>query len=174
MSELRELLAPHYAVVKAIHVIAAALWSFSTMVAYAFYLKPAIRRFYRNPDDERARETRNRLMESFDRGAAFEHWALLILVITAVLMLWLGGFDLTRWSFIAAKLWIGILIIFPMEAVDIYLSHMGGSKERIRKTGDMERYERMMGHHWTFFRITEPLVMGLIPLMFVLAVAKPF
>jgi hypothetical protein len=31
-----------------------------------------------------------------------------------------------------------------------------------------------MARHWRFFRITEPLVQVLIPLMFVLAIVKPF
>ena len=131
MAELRELLAPHYAVVKAIHVIAAGLWSFTTAVAYTYYLKPAFRRVLRNPADARARETRNRLMEAFDRGASIEHVALAILIVTAAIMLWLGGFDLTRWSFVSAKLWVGIAIILPMEAIDIHLSHLNGNKARI-------------------------------------------
>ena len=59
-------------------------------------------------------------------------------------MLWLGGFDLTRWSFVSAKLWIGILVILPMEVIDIHLSHLGGNKARIRRSGEPGRYERTM------------------------------
>ena len=44
----------------------------------------------------------------------------------------------------------------------------------LRRTGDMARYERMVGHHITFLRVTEPIVVVLVPLLFVLAVAKPF
>jgi hypothetical protein len=61
-----------------------------------------------------------------------------------------------------------------MEAIDIHLSHLGGNKARIRRSGDSELYERTMARHWRFFRITEPLVQVLIPLMFVLAIVKPF
>ena len=28
--------------------------------------------------------------------------------------------------------------------------------------------------HWTFLRVTEPIVVVLVPTMFVLAIAKPF
>ena len=174
VAELKDLLLPFFTVIKAIHVVAASLWGFSTAVAFTFYLKPAFRRVHRKPEDERARETLNRMMEAFDRGATLEHVALAILIATAGLMLWLGGVDLTRWSFITAKLWVGILIILPMEAIDIYLSHMGGSKQRIRKSGDLDRYDRMMAHHWTFLRITEPLVIVLVPTMFFIAIVKPF
>ncbi len=54
------------------------------------------------------------------------------------------------WSFstavawVNAKLWVGILVIVPMEAFDIYLSHLGGNKARVRATGDTERYERVI------------------------------
>lgn len=174
MSELREILASHYAVVKAVHVLAAGIWSFSTAVAYVYYLKPAFRRLERRPDDANARATRDHLMESFDRGAAIEHVAFVILVGTALTMLWLGRFDLTRWSFATAKLWIGIVVILPMEMIDIHLSHLGDNKQRVRRTGDTARYEQAMARHWLFLRVTEPLVMVLIPVMFVLAIVKPF
>lgn len=61
-----------------------------------------------------------------------------------------------------------------MEVLDIYLSHLGGSKARLRAAGDAERYERAMDWHWLFFRVTEPLVLVLIPTMFVMAIVKPF
>jgi len=174
IEELRMAIAPFYLYVKAIHVLVAAVWSFSTVVAWVFYLKPTLRSALKHPDDAVRRARRDEFMERFDRGAGWEHVALVLLVLTAFLMLWIGQVDLTRWSFITAMLWIGIIVILPMEAFDIYLSHMGGNKARIRATGDSERYEQVMALHWTFFRITEPIVVVLVPMMFVLAVAKPF
>jgi hypothetical protein len=61
-----------------------------------------------------------------------------------------------------------------MEAIDIYLSHLGGNEAAIRRTGDMARYERMVRHHTAFLHVTEPIVAVLVPLRFVLAIAKPF
>ncbi len=174
IGEIRAALGPFYLYIKAVHVISAAVWSFSTAVAWVYYLKPALRAARRHPDDPRRRARRDELMERFDRGAAIEHVAFAFLVVTAGLMLWLGRFDLSRWSFVTAKVWIGVLVIVPMEAFDIYLSHMGGNKARIRATGDDARYERMMHLHWIFLRITEPIIVFLVPAMFVIAVAKPF
>lgn len=174
MEEIRTTLAPWYLYIKALHVIAAALWSFSTAVAWVFYLKPALRRAALAPADREARMRRDHYLELFDRGALVEHVALAVLVATALVMLWLGRVDLTRWSFVTAKLWLGVVVILPMEAIDIYLSHLGGNKAGIRRTGDMARYERMVRHHITFLRVTEPIVVVLVPLLFVLAVAKPF
>jgi hypothetical protein len=113
-------------------------------------------------------------MRRFDRGASFEHVAFALLVVTAVLMLWINQVELGRFTFMTAKLWIGVLIIVPMEALDIWLSHLGGSKARLAARGDAERYEQVMEWHWRFFRVTEPLVVVLVPFMFVIAVAKPF
>lgn len=174
LEDLRIGLGSWYPAIKAVHVLAAAVWSFSTFVAWVYYLKPALRRARRHPDDAVALARRDEFMERFDRGAAVEHVAFGVLVATAGLLLWIGGFDLTRVSFVSFKLGLGIAIILPMEAVDIYLAHGGGNKARIRATGDRERYERAMQRHWIFFRITEPIVVVLIPTVFVLAIVKPF
>lgn len=174
LEELRTAIHPFYLHLKALHVLSVAVWSFSTAVAWVCYLKPALRAARARPEDAGRRALRNDFMDRFDRGAAIEHYAFALLVVTAVLMLWLREVDLSRWSFFTAKVWIGVLVILPMEAFDIYLSHLGGNKARIRATGDAERHERMMEWHWIFFRITEPIVIVLIPTLFFLAIVKPF
>jgi len=174
IDEIRLAIGPGYLYIKALHVLSAAIWSFSTTVAFSFYLKPALRAASRHPDDPALRARRDEFMRRFDKGASLEHIAFVILVITAALMLWIGRVDLMRWSFISAMLWLGILVILPMEAFDIYLSHLGGNKKRLHLAGDRERYERAMDWHWKFLRVTEPLVIVLVPAMFVIAIAKPF
>ncbi len=174
MEELRAAIGPWYPYIKALHVVSVAIWSFSTMVAWAFYLKPALVSARRHPDDPARRARRDDRMDRFDRGAAIEHVAFPVMVITALVMLWMNRVDLARWSFLTAKILVGVLIIVPMEAADIYLSHLGGNKARVRATGDDARYEQVMEWHWWFLRITEPLVLILIPTMFVIAIAKPF
>ena len=172
--ELRTAILPAYLYIKAVHVLSAAIWGFSTAVAWAYYLKPALRAARAHPDDPARIRRRNEFMDRFDRGAAFEHYAFAVLVATSVLMLWLANVDLTRWSFVTAKVWIGVLIILPMEAFDIYLAHLGGNKAKVRATGDDARHELVMGWHWTFLRVTEPVVILVVPAMFVIAIAKPF
>lgn len=172
--EARVAVGAWYPYLKALHVISAAIWSFSTAVAWAFYLKPALVAARRHPKDETLCRRRDDLMARFDSGASFEHVAFVLLVVTALLMLWINQIDPTRMNFITVKLWIGVAIIVPMEAVDIWLSHLGGSKRHLKSQGDSERYEQVMEWHWRFFRVTEPLVVVLVPAMFVIAVAKPF
>ncbi len=174
LEDLRATLGPFYLHIKALHVLSAAIWSFSTAVAWVYYLKPALQAARTEPDDAVRTARRDEFMDRFDRGAAIEHVAFVVLVATAGLMLWLGNVDLTRWSFVTAKVWIGVLVILPMEAFDVYLAHLGGNKNRIRRTGDTARHEQVMGWHWTFLRITEPIVVVLVPTMFFLAVVKPF
>lgn len=171
---LHALLAPYYGWIKALHVLAAMIWAGSTAVAWIYYLKPAFRRVQRHPGDAAVRAERDRLMERFDRGVVLEHVAFPVLVVTAIALLWLGGIDLGRLSWATTKLALGVLVFVPMEAVDIYLSHLGGNKAAIRASGDQARYERFMDHHWLFFRVTEPIIMIVVPLVVFLAVAKPF
>jgi len=174
LDDLRPLIASFYPYLKAIHVFSAALWSFSTVVAWIQFLKPALVAARRNPGDEALRARRNEAMRRFDRGAVIEHVALVVLIITAGLMLWVGGFDLTRLSYVTGKVWLGILVILPMEAIDIYLSHLGGNKDRLLAAGDSEHFERIMHLHWIFFRVTEPIIVVLIPITFFIAIVKPF
>jgi hypothetical protein len=174
LDELRLLLAPWYAWIKALHVLAAMVWAASTAVAYAYYLKPAFRRVHFRPGDAAARAERDRLMERFDRGVVLEHVAFPVLVVTALAMLWLGNFELGRFSFLTVKLALGVLVFVPMEIADVYLSHLGGNKARVRASGDTARYQRLMDLHWLFFRITEPIIVIVVPIVVLLAVAKPF
>ncbi len=174
MDDLRLALEPLYFYLKAIHVVSVSIWSFSTAVAWVFYLKPAFLASRRNPEDSVARGRRDDFMERFDAGASLEHVAFVVMVLTALALIWLRDVNLTHWSFIPFKFWIGVAIILPMEVVDIYLSHLGGNKRQIRASGDHDRYEAMMEWHWRFFRITEPLVVILIPTMFFIAIVKPF
>jgi hypothetical protein len=75
---------------------------------------------------------------------------------------------------VTVKLWLGVLVFLPMEIVDVYLSHLGGNKAAIRASGDTARYERFMDLHWLFFRVTEPIIVIVVPIVVFLAVAKPF
>jgi hypothetical protein len=174
IEEIRLAIGPGYLYIKALHVFSAAIWSFSTAVAWSYYLKPALRAARRNPDDPALRARRDEFMRRFDKGAALEHVAFVFLFLTAALMLWISQVDLAHWSFISAMLWIGILVILPMEAFDIYLSHLGGNKTRLLALGNAERYERAMDWHWKFLRVTEPIVIVLAPAMFLIAIVKPF
>lgn len=174
MEALQSALAPFYLYIKAIHVISAALWSFSTAVAWVMYLKPALVAAGRSPEDAQAVRRRDEFMERFDTGASIEHVALVIMAVTGLAMIWIREVNLFHWSFIPFKFWIGVIVILPMEVVDIWLSHMGGNKHRLRKAGDRDRYDQVMGWHMLFLRVTEPLVVVLIPTMFIIAVAKPF
>ncbi len=174
LDELRVAIAPYYLHIKWLHVVSVAIWSFSTAVAYTWYLKPVLRASYRRPDDAELRKQRDDWMDRFDRGAQMEHYALVVMIATSILMLWIAQVDLTRWNYLTAMLWIGIVVILPMEALDIWLAHMGGNKARVRAAGDVERYERVMAWHWRFLVITERIVVLLIPTMFFLVIVKPF
>ena len=113
------------------------------------------------------------MMESLQAAVSPYYFYIKTLHVLAA-AIWARDVSLMRWGFLPIKLWIGVVLIVPMEVIDVHLSHLGGNKERSRASGDDERYERVMELHRVFFRVTEPLVIVLIPTMFFLAIVKPF
>ena len=169
---IRDTLGPYYLVVKFVHVFAVMAWSWSTAVAFTSYLKPAYIKWRRNPEDAALLERRDWAFEQFDRGAIIEHTAFPVLLISGGLLFALGGWGL-EFHWLLAKLCIVVFVFFPIEIADYWLSHMGGNKWRIRKQGDDQKYQRYIQHHWTFFRITTPLITIFMPAAIFLAIVKP-
>jgi hypothetical protein len=174
LGALFDLLQPWYLQIKFIHVMSAAVWAFSTAVAYRDYIVPVFLKWQAGGADAALVERRNWVMERFDHGAQLEHVAFPLLVLSGGLMAWLGAQSFDEVTWLTVKLTIVALVFVPMEIVDYYISHFGGNKARIRRSGDMAAYERMMGFHWLFFRVSTPLVIAFVPMIFYLAVVKPF
>jgi len=173
MDQVLSFIAPFYLEIKTLHLLSVALWSFSTAVAFRNYVVPAFRYWHRNPGDERAIADRNDAMEKFDRGAVLEHIAFPITIVTGLMMIWIAGWPLNSMNWLVLKLGIILGVFVPVEAIDYYISHMGGNKERIRRSDKPQRYEPMIRFHWQFFRVTTPLVIIFIPTIFYLAIVKP-
>jgi hypothetical protein len=153
--------------------LAVGLWAFSTAVAYRNYIVPAFRAWQRQPDNAAAIARRNDVMERFDRGVILEHVAFPLVLASGLLMVWLAGWSWREVNWLSLKLGIVFLIFVPMEILDYYLSHFGGNKKNIRLAGDAGRYEAMTRLHWQFFRVSTPLVIVFVPVLFYLAVTKP-
>ena len=149
------------------------MWSFSTAVAYRNYILPAFHGWLRDPQDPTRIARRNDAMERFDRGAILEHIAFPLVLASGLLMLWVAGWEWQAANWLGIKLLIVGLVFIPIEGLDYYLSHGAGNKRRIRLAGNAERYERMIGVHWQFFRVTTPLIVVLVPVTFYLAIVKP-
>jgi len=173
LDEIRSLLLPWYLHVKFIHLLAVAVWSFSTAVAYWRYILPVFRAWEASPGDPERVAARNLAIERFDKGAILEHIAFPVALLSGLALAWLASWPWRELNWLGMKLGIILVIFLPMEIVDYYISHMGGNKRRIRRSGDTARYESMIRFHWRFFRVTTPLVVVFIPLLFYLAVTKP-
>jgi hypothetical protein len=173
LEELRALLQPWYLQIKFIHLLVVALWAFSTAVAYRNYIVPAFRAWQRNPEDPSAIAKRNEFMERFDAGAVLEHAAFPIVLASGFILVWLAGWQWQALNWLGVKLAIVLIVFLPIETVDYYISHLGGNKRKIRKSGDSHRYEAMLRFHWRFFQVTTPLIIVFVPLVFYLAVTKP-
>jgi hypothetical protein len=135
-------------------------------------LKPAYLKWRRNPQDKALTERRDWAFEQFDRGAVIEHTAFPVLLLSGGMLFALGGWNMEM-HWLMAKLAIVVFVFFPIEIADYWLSHMGGNKYRLRQQGAGEKYQRYIQHHWTFFRITTPLITIFMPMVIFLAIVKP-
>jgi uncharacterized membrane protein len=174
LDTLRESLAHYYLIIKFIHLFFVMIWSWSTSVAYTWYVKGALVRWQKKPNDVEAIQRRNFAMEQFDKGAVLEHIAFPIILITGPLLYWLGGWTMASSGWLALKLAIVTFIFIPMEIIDYWLAHFGGNKAMLRKKGLMQKYEKAMQQHWLFLRVSTPLIIITMPLVIFLAVVKPF
>jgi uncharacterized membrane protein len=168
-----DFLSDHYAILKFVHVVFAAIWAWSTSVAYGNYLVPLFRDWQRNPHDPDRIRRRNWAMERFDEGAKLEHIAFPMLLITGPMLMLAGGWTPDSGWF-AMKLILVVLVFLPIEIVDFHLAHFGGNKEKLRIAGDPEAYERAIHIHWWFLIVTTPIVIVSITFTFYLAIVKPF
>lgn len=174
MPAVHEALAPYYLVFKWVHFFFVAMWAFSTAVAYRYYVVPAFRAWLGDRTDGAKLGRRDEMIAAFDRGAVLEHIAFPVILITGVTMVWLNGWRLDELSWLTAKLAVVVLIFIPMEVVDYHISHFGGRKELALQANDLARYERQIAFHWRFFVVTEKIVRIFVPLVFFLAIVKPF
>ena len=172
LNSIQTALAPYYLYIKFIHLFFVMIWGWSTAVAYSWYVKSAYIRWERNPDDPETIRRRNYAIEQFDKGVIFEHVAFPIVIVTGPLLWIITGYSLDN-AWLLLKLLIVVLIFVPMEAVDYHLSHFGGNKAQLRLRGESERYEMAIRQHWSFLKISTPLVVVFVPLTIFLAVVKP-
>lgn len=169
---IRETLGAYYLYIKFVHLMAAMMWSWSTAVAYVWYIRDAWQEWADNPQDPILKARRDWAFEQFDRGVVLEHLAFPVILITGPLMIILAGWPLmTPW--LAAKLAIVLLVFMPIEIFDYWLSHLGGNKTRIRKQNDPQKFDRFIRIHWMFFRVTTPLIVIFMPLVIFFATVKP-
>ena len=89
-------------------------------------------------------------------------------------LLWLIGPWSLDFKWLVLKLAIVALIFIPVEICDYWLSHFGGNKAQLRRNNQPEKYERAIRQHWTFLKISTPLIIIFMPLVILLAVTKPF
>lgn len=163
---------PYYLYIKFIHVFFVMIWSWSTSVAYGWFVKGAFLNWVKNPDDPAIIKKRNWAIEQFDRGVILEHIAFPIILITGPLLWMIAGWSLdTPWFLL--KLLVVVFIFVPLEIVDYYLSHFGGNKYKLRMRGESAKYEQAIRQHWLFLRITTPLIMVFMPLVIFFAIVKP-
>ena len=170
---LAGLFVPYYLQIKWLHLIVAAMWLFSTSVAYRFYLLPVFAAWLRDPGSVDKARLRNWAMERFDDGATLEHVAFPLLLITGPMLMLAGGWSPIHGWF-AMKMVLVVLVFIPIEVMDYYLAHFQGNKEKLRLAGKTGEYENFIHLHWWFLLVSSPIVITTIPYAIYLVVVKPF
>ena len=172
MEMIQHALAGHYGLIKFIHVFFVMTWAMSAVGAYVFYLRTAVYHAGKNPADPVWQARRIWAFDQWDKTVWLEHAALPIILVTGPLLFLSGG-----WSFqhhwLAWKLAIVILAFLPMEAVDIWVSHVRGPGVAMNREQSPEAWESFRAMQLKFYRIVSPIVRFGIPFVIFLAVAKP-
>ncbi|MBP6877534.1 MAG: hypothetical protein KBC34_05905 [Phenylobacterium sp.] len=174
LTALRDALAPHYLIFKWVHLLVVAMWAFSTAVAYTHYVVPAFKAWLGDRSEPELIKRRDLAIRAFDRGVVLEHVAFPTILVSGLVMVWLNQAPLDQLSWLTVKLLIVALVFIPMEVVDYHISHFGGRKALSLQAEDLPRYERQVSFHWLFFRVTDKIVVVFVPVVFFLAVVKPF
>jgi hypothetical protein len=169
---LQSTFSSYYLYIKFVHVFFVMMWSWSTAVAYGWYVKGAFLSWEINPDDPKSIARRNWAIEQFDKGVVLEHIAFPIILVTGPLLWIIGGWNHENPWFLL-KILVVVFIFAPIEIVDYYLSHFGGNKYKLRMRGESVKYERAIRQHWLFLRITTPLIIVFMPMAIFLAIVKP-
>ncbi|PCJ33799.1 MAG: hypothetical protein COA99_15280 [Moraxellaceae bacterium] len=169
---IRETFQSYYVYIKFVHLLAVMIWSWSTSVAFVWYLREAWREWAENPTDSILTARRNWVFEQFDKGVVLEHIAFPIILLTGPILLVLSDWPLlTPW--ILLKIMIVVFVFLPIEVFDYWISHFGLTKIELRRSNNMIAYERFIKMHWLFFRIVTPFIIIFVPFTIFLAVVKP-
>lgn len=169
---IQSALLPYYIYIKFIHVFFVMIWSWSTAVAYTWYVKGAFLRWEKNPQDPVVIQRRNWAIEQFDKGVVMEHVAFPIILITGPLLYFIGPWNLD-FTWLLIKLTIVIFIFVPLEIFDYWLSHFGGNKLKLKRKNEWEKYEHAIQQHWKFLKASTPFIMIFVPTVIFLAIVKP-
>lgn len=169
---MQSALLPYYIWIKFIHVFFVMIWSWSTAVAYTWYVKGAFLRWEKNPDDPVVIQRRNWAIEQFDKGVVMEHVAFPIILITGPLLYIIGPWSLD-FTWLLIKLTIVIFVFVPLEIIDYWLSHFGGNKLKLKQRNEMDKYENAIQQHWKFLKASTPVIMFFVPAVIFLAIVKP-
>ncbi|MCG8670149.1 MAG: hypothetical protein MI867_12095 [Pseudomonadales bacterium] len=172
LEDLQSALMPYYIYIKFVHVFFVMIWSWSTAVAYTWYVKGAFLKWEKSPDDPTLIQRRNWAIEQFDKGVVMEHVAFPVILITGPLLYFIGPWNLD-FTWLLIKLTVVVFVFLPLEIIDYWLSHFGGNKLKLKKKQKMEQYERAIQQHWRFLKASTPLVTIFIPAVIFLAVVKP-
>ena len=167
-----EALVPYYLYFKFFHIFFVLMWAMSAVGAYIFYLRSTIYEFEKRPEDK---ELERRLVwayEQFDKTVILEHIAFPAVLISGLLMYFGSGWSLDQ-QWMLVKLAIVFGFFLPLEILDIWISHVLGPRVSKNRNTDQLGWDRGRALHWTFLKVSSPMIRITVPTVVFLAVVKP-
>lgn len=173
MDWLRELFAEWYIYIKFIHIFFAFLWGLSAPAAFIFYCRTTRAEMQRDPANQEIRRRYIWAMDQFDKVVVLEHIAWPMLLITGPMLYYAGGWGLDSW-WLTVKLAIILFFYFPVEIYDVWIAHHHAPPIAARAAQEPKAYDEMRELHWRFIQRVTWGVRLTVPLMYFLAIVKPF
>jgi len=162
----------YFPYIKFVHVFFAFLWGLSVPPAYSVFVKNAIRAARANPGDEELQRREYWAWDQLDKLIVVEHIAWPVLIITGPILFLGSGWQLTD-TWLMLKLLIIVIVYVPLEAHDIWFTHVYAARAEANKEADPEGYRIARERQLAYFRFISLTVRVTIPVLYFLAIVKP-
>lgn len=173
MDVVQSFVLSHFMGIKALHIVSAMLWAFTTAAPMLFYVMPTMKKVKANPENQELKRRGEWVLEQMDRVVILEHGALAVLLCTGVL-LYISGIAGFSNGWFVAKMAIVIGFFIPMEIYDIWLTHVKAPRMTREKSADPVRYEAFRAFYYKYLMGLAYPIMVFIPAVLILALTKPF
>lgn len=163
----------HFVGIKATHILAATLWSFSVLAPMVFYIMPAQAALANDPGNAELTRRHHWVLEQFDHVVFVEHAALFVMLGSGLLLYSTGVADFSMGWF-AVKMAILVGFFIPLEIYDIWICHIKAPRMTKIKDLDPEGYAKFRDYYFRYLKgLGIPIILT-VPTTLLLALLKPF
>ena len=170
---IQEFAINHFVGVKATHILAATLWSFSVLGPMVYYIMPAAVAAAAEPNNAELTRRHHWVLEQFDHVVFIEHGALFVMLGSGLMLYSTGAADLSMGWF-AVKMAIVVGFFIPLEIYDIWICHIKAPRMTKIKDLDPEGYAKFRDYYFRYLKGLGIPILLTVPTALILALVKPF